>query len=76
MKKEMNKEKEIQIDKLVLKCYLNICDYYKVNYQIIEKYLGEIQAKFTLNFMDFFYTFMYLTLKRKNGKITEKQVNR
>ena len=50
----MNKEKEIQIDKLVLKCYLNICDYYKVNYQIIEKYLGEIQAKFTLNFMDFF----------------------
>lgn len=34
--------KENKIDKDVLKCYHNICDYYNKNYIIINEFLGVI----------------------------------
>ena len=32
--------KEVIVDKKVLKCYYNICDYYNENYKIIKKFLS------------------------------------
>jgi hypothetical protein len=40
MEKEMLKEIEkVNIDKIVLNCYYNICKYYNINNKIIEKYI-------------------------------------
>ena len=33
------------LDEIVLKCYMNICVYYNVNYKQIDEFLGENQAK-------------------------------
>lgn len=69
MEKEMLKEIEkVNIDKIVLNCYYNICKYYNINNKIIEKYITTFLVWFWCNFgvkQSFWCNFkqMYKTIK-------------